>query len=58
MYEPKKKKYNTLKQLWIEMQENGVNVNAKTTVFNGVSIMTKKHIYTLLDGIISIRERS
>lgn len=58
MYEPKKKKYNTLKQLWIEMEENGVNTNAKTTVFNGVSIMTKKHIYTLLDGIISIRERS
>ena len=57
MYEPKKKKYNTLNQLWNEMQENGVNTNARTTVFNGISIMTTKHIYTLLDGIVSIRER-
>ena len=57
MYKPKKKRYNTLRQLWTEMEENGVNTNARTTVFNGISIMTTKHIYTLLDGIVSIRER-
>ena len=52
MYQPKKKKYNSLKQLHKEMEEN----NVKTTEYNGVHILTKRHKYTLLDGIILIKE--
>jgi hypothetical protein len=52
MYKPKKKKYNSLKQLYIEMTENNVKVKS----FDGVKIVSKKHKYTLLDGIISVKE--
>ena len=53
MYKPLKKKYNTLKQLHKEMLENGVN----NTAYDGAKILTKKHKYTLLDGIITVKER-
>ena len=53
MYEPKKKKYNTLKQLHKEMLEH----NVKSTEYDGAKILTKKHKYTLLDGIITVKER-
>jgi hypothetical protein len=52
-YEPKKKKYNDLLSLHDEMLREKV----KSLEFNGVSIKTKTHIYTLLDGQISIRKK-
>jgi hypothetical protein len=51
MYEPKKKKYNSLKQLYNEMIENGVKVKS----FDGITIISKKQKYTLLDGIITVK---
>lgn len=51
MYEPKKKKYNSLRQLYNEMLENGIKVKS----FDGAAIISKKHKYTLLDGIITVK---
>ena len=53
MYQPKKKKYGSLSQLRKEMLDNGV----KNTAYDGAQILTKKHRYTMLDGIITIKER-
>jgi chromosome segregation and condensation protein ScpB len=53
MYKPLKKKYNTLKQLQREMEENGVKIDKN----EGWQLLTKKHKYTLLDGIITVKER-
>jgi hypothetical protein len=53
MYEPKKKKYASLKQLHKEMVDNGVKIDKN----EGWQILTKKHRYSMLDGIITIKER-
>jgi hypothetical protein len=53
MYEPKKKKYNDLLSLHDEM----IREKKKNLEFNGASIKTKTHVYTLLDGQITIRKR-
>ena len=53
MYEPKKKKYNDLLSLHDEMLKE----NIKNLEFNGASIKTKTHVYTLLDGLIKVGKR-
>jgi hypothetical protein len=53
MYKPKKKKYNSLKHLYREMLEDGVII----TEYNGAQILTKKHKYTMLDSIVTVKER-
>ena len=53
-YEPKKKKYNDLLSLHDEMLRSK---EVKSLEYNGASIKTKSHIYTLLDGEISIRKK-
>ena len=53
MYEPKKKKYNDLSSLHTEMKDNGVTPMS----FDGASILTKTHQYTLLDRELIIKER-
>lgn len=52
-HEPKKKKYNTLGDLFVEMKNSGVNGMA----FTGLEILTKSHRYGLVDGNITVRER-
>ena len=51
-YQPKKKKYNDLLSLHDEMLREKV----KSLEYDGASIKTKTHVYTLLDGEISIRK--
>jgi hypothetical protein len=53
MYEPKKKRYNDLSSLHKEMKEN----NIAPMSFDGARILTKTHQYTLLDGVITVKER-
>ena len=50
-YLPKKKKYNTLGQLHEEM----ITAKVKPLVFDGDSIRTKSHRYSMLDSQIVIR---
>ena len=52
MYEPKKKKYPTLLALHDEMLREGV----KSLEYNGQSIKTKTHVYTMLDSEIIVRK--
>ena len=53
MYEPKKKKYNDLLSLHDEM----IREKKQNLEFDGASIKTKTHVYTLLDGQIKVRKR-
>ena len=51
-YQPKKKKYNDLLGLHDEM----IREKQKNLEYDGASIKTKSHAYTLLDGEILIRK--
>ena len=52
-YQPKKKKYNTLGDLFVEMKNSGLSGMA----FSGVEILTKTHRYGLVDSTIKVRKR-
>ena len=51
-YQPKKKKYNNLLSLHDEMLRDKV----RSLEYDGASIKTKTHVYTLLDGEILVRK--
>ena len=53
MYEPKKKTYSTLLSLHDEMIREGI----KNLEYDGLSIKTKTHVYTMVDNAITVKER-